>query len=428
MSRAVKSKVPASHVSDKLSKTKAPSSAESTPPEVVTITNKNVNTTIPVPSITNEWDLLSPSAVVSGAAEGVGIVPPPTAAIRCSGVPQLSDRVQHSLKRSFESEELPGLLSRFVHFVKEDSTKKRAPVVSPLFQAPAALGAPPPDDSLNPLTVGPARAVEGSVSSALSYSGLGLDQNLNYPSMTAERDWKERSLRFLSRVPVESQTSSVNSSGMLNQTGLVDRHTLPLSLPLPSCSSVPAASLFADPYAPSVEDYGGAVPAFVESFELEDPEGVDPYATEFYPTVASNARDPIFNSVSAGIEAEAMILKYGGDFAVPEEPASMATAQPASLFCDAVPVDTGIKLLPDFAREYDRVSVTDINRQSCAAVGRNFRISGKTAQKLFVTEKASPELMALGASLAESNPLKATTFREEDLRWAKNFRFSAFSL
>ena len=27
--------------------------------------------------------------------------------------------------------------------------------------------------------------------------------------------------------------------------------------------------------------------------------------------------------------------------------------------------------------------------------------------------------MALGASLAESNPLKATAFREEDLRWAK---------
>ena len=39
--------------------------------------------------------------------------------------------------------------------------------------------------------------------------------------------------------------------------------------------------------------------------------------------------------------------------------------------------------------------------------------------KFFDTEKASPELMALGASLAESNPLKAKAFREEDMRWAK---------
>ena len=175
--------------------------------------------------------------MVSGSAEGVGIVPPPTAAVRCSGVSQLSDRVQHSLKRSFESEELPGLLSQFVHFV---SSKKHAPVVSSAVSAPAALGAPPPDDSfVFPITVGPTQAVEESVSSAPSYPGLGIDRRLTSPSLTAERDWKERSLRSLSRVPVESQASSFNSSGMLNRTGLVDRHNLPFSLPLPSRSSVP---------------------------------------------------------------------------------------------------------------------------------------------------------------------------------------------
>ena len=251
--------------------------------------------------------------MVSGSAEGVGIVPPPTAAVRCSGVSQLSDRVQHSLKRSFESEELPGLLRRFIHFVKEDSSKKRVPVVSPAFTAPAALGAPPPDDSYDPLTVGPTQAVERGVSSALSLPGLridqspglGIDQRLTNPSLTAERDGKERSLRFLSRVPVERQSSSFNSSGMLNRTGLVDRHTLPFSLPLPSCSSVPASSSFADPYAPSFEDYGGAVPAcsvpsYQEGFEVEDPEWVDPFATDFYPEVVPSARDPIFNSVLAG--------------------------------------------------------------------------------------------------------------------------------
>ena len=88
--------------------------------------------------------------------------------------------------------------------------------------------------------------------------------------MTAERDWKERSLRSLSRVPVESRALSVNSSGMLNQTGLVDRHILPFSLPLPSRSSVPVSRSFADPCSPPSADYGGAVPAFesVRSFSL----------------------------------------------------------------------------------------------------------------------------------------------------------------
>ena len=57
----------------------------------------------------------------------------------------------------------------------------------------------------------------------------------------------------------------------------------------------------------------------------------------------------------------------------------MAATQPASLFCDSVPVVTGINLPPVFAREFDRVSVADNNRQACASVGKNFRISGKSA-------------------------------------------------
>ena len=278
MKRTDQSKVTVPSVSGtNLSRTVAPSSAESTPPEVVTIRsviNRKIDCSVPLPPITN------PSDVVSGSAEGVGIVPPPTAAVRCSGDSQLSDRVQHSLKRSFESEEMPGLLKQFV------SSKKHAPVVSSAFSAPAALGAPPPDNSfLFSLAVGPTRDVEGSASSALfSYPGLGLDRRLASPSLTAERDWKERSLRSLSRVPVESQASSFNSSGMLNRTGLVDRHILPYSLPLLSRSSVPVSRSFADPYSPPSEDFGGAVPAFEsvpsyqEVFEVEDPEWVDPFS------------------------------------------------------------------------------------------------------------------------------------------------------
>ena len=149
---------------------------------------------------------------------------------------------------------------------------------------------------------------------------------------------------------------------MLNQTGLVDRHTLPSSLPLPSRSSVPGSRSFAGPLSPSSSDYGGAVPAFEsvpsipyqEDFEVEDPEWFDPYVSDFSPEEFAGARDPILNSALAGQEAEAMIMKYGGDLHRSAEPAPMAATQPASLFCDSVPVDTGMKLPPVFAREFDR--------------------------------------------------------------------------
>ena len=58
------------------------------------------------PSITNlrSWSLV---------AEGVGIVPPPIAVVSAANIPQLTDRVQHSLKERFESEEMPVRLSIF---------------------------------------------------------------------------------------------------------------------------------------------------------------------------------------------------------------------------------------------------------------------------------------------------------------------------
>ena len=112
-----------------------------------------------------------------------------------------------------------------------------------------------------------------------------------------------------------------------------------------------------------------SVPSYQEGFEVEDPEWVD--TTDFYPEVVPSARDPIFNSVLAGTEAEAMILKYGGDLHTPAEPAPLAATHSASLFCASLPVDTGMKLPPDFAREFDRVSVAGNNRQVCTSA-KNF--------------------------------------------------------
>ena len=161
---------------------------------------------------------------------------------------------------------------------------------------------------------------------------------------------------------------------MLNQTGQVDRRTLPPSLPLPSCSSVPGSRVLACSPSPSSSDYEGPVPAYVsefslpyqeEVFEMEDSEWDEPCSGISSKLGNSRALDPVLDSAMTGLEAEAMINKYGGDLHPPVEPAPLAlTTHSASLFCVACPFYTGMNLAPDFVREYVRVASAAIDRRS----------------------------------------------------------------
>ena len=151
---------------------------------------------------------------------------------------------------------------------------------------------------------------------------------------------------------------------MLNQTGQVDRHIFPHSLTLPSRSSVPRSRFFSCPSSPPSLDYGCAVPAFesVPSVPLQKDyfvEEVPEYFDEFPTEETPYARDPILDRVSTGLEAEALIKKYGGDLFTPVELAPMAATQPASFFRESLPTSSGIELPPDFSREIDRVSVAN---------------------------------------------------------------------
>ena len=98
----------------------------------------------------------------------------------------------------------------------------------------------------------------------------------------------------------------------------------------------------------------------------------------------------------------------------------MAATHPASFFRVTYPVNTGIELPPGFflVRLIAFRYVTMIGPHLLKAIAKGFRFPKETSEKYFDTEKASPELMALGASLAESNPLKAIAFREEAMCWA----------
>ena len=102
---------------------------------------------------------------------------------------------------------------------------------------------------------------------------------------------------------------------MLNQTGQVDRYTLP-SLPLPSCSSVPGSRVLACPLSPSPSDYEGPVPAYVsdfalpfqeEGFEVEDAEWDEPCSDTSRKMGRTRALDPFLDSALTGHKAEAMI-------------------------------------------------------------------------------------------------------------------------
>ena len=133
----------------------------------------------------------------------------------------------------------------------------------------------------------------------------------------------------------------------------------------------------------------------------------------------SRALDPVLESALTGLEVEAMI-KYGGDLRAPVEPAPLAsTTHSAGLFCASFPPNPGMILPPDFVREYDRVASTDLDHRTAGVIAVNFRFSKDSSEKYFDTEKAfGGGRLTLGASLAESNPLKAKAFREEDMRWA----------
>ena len=82
------------------------------------------------------------------------------------------------------------MFNKFIDFV---NTKKRAPVVSSVSSAPAALGAPPPDDSFTSQPF-PIPGVEGSASSAPNFRpDLGLDRGLVGPSLTVNQNVMGRS-------------------------------------------------------------------------------------------------------------------------------------------------------------------------------------------------------------------------------------------
>ena len=137
------------------------------------------------------------------------------------------------------------------------------------------------------------------------------------------------------------------------------------------------------------------------------------------------AEDSVSDCVSTGLEAEALLKRYGGDLYLPSynkapgEFASNTPSDSARFFRTRTSDEAGIELPLGFSREYDNISSSREFNGMVGSISKGFRFQKETAEKYFITEKASLELMALGDSLAESFPLKARAFREEDSRWCR---------
>ena len=110
-----------------------------------------------------------------------------------------------------------------------------------------------------------------------------------------------------------------------------------------------------------------------------------------------------------GEEAEALLLRYLGEFySVPAETPE-SQAQPSMLFRSGTEQDAGIPLTPDFKREYERIAKEPPPRGSAQFFSRAFLFREEDTTRFLASEKLSPELVALGEHMGMGNPLRRTS-------------------
>ena len=118
-----------------------------------------------------------------------------------------------------------------------------------------------------------------------------------------------------------------------------------------------------------------------------------------------------------GEEAEALLLRYMGEFyAPPLEPAE-PLASASRLFKSGTGPSPGIALTPDFKQEYERIAKEPAARSGDTGFKRAFLFQPGDMDKFLCPESLSPDLLALGDYVASPNPLRQQPFTKEDRRW-----------
>ena len=118
-----------------------------------------------------------------------------------------------------------------------------------------------------------------------------------------------------------------------------------------------------------------------------------------------------------GDEAEALLLRYLGEFYSVTTETPESQAQPSMLFRSGAEPDMGIPLTPDFKREYERIAKEAPPRGTAPFLSRAFLFREEDTTRFLASEKLSPELLALGEHMGIANPLRRRQYTEEDKRW-----------
>ena len=171
--------------------------------------------------------------------------------------------------------------------------------------------------------------------------------------------------------------------------------------PISSASSESDWSLTPDPSATDVD--GGSV-------------------TSTAPTLSEMEAPPALRHLSE--EAEALLLRYLGEFySVPADPAA-DQPQGSRLFrADAAP-SPGIPLTADFKAEYDRITHEPTPTLRASGIRRAFLFQPKDTEKYFSPEILSPEVIALGDHAGRGGRLRHKTYLTEDKRWTHMATFA----
>ena len=194
--------------------------------------------------------------------------------------------------------------------------------------------------------------------------------------------------------------------GTNSRRGIVPHGSPPeLSAPLPFGTDTPliwdAPSVRVDSDSLSVD------PSF-------DYEGEDAYGEEVF--------SPDWDQM--GQEAEVILQRYLGSAykagQTPGEAASASTEDtlgPLFSFSGKRNVGRGISLPKIFQDRFDEVASENPKTSKASDQGKAFRFVPVSTEQFFQSESLSDDLLALGASMANPNPLLHPLFKKEDARW-----------
>ena len=127
-------------------------------------------------------------------------------------------------------------------------------------------------------------------------------------------------------------------------------------------------------------------------------------------------------------EAQALLLRYLGEFYTTKTEETAQQAQPSLLFRAGSEPAADIPLTADFRQEYERIAAEAPARGTAAPLRRAFLFREEDTKKFLAAEQLSPELLALGEHLAAGNPLKRRQYTDEDRRWESMAVFCRYSM